>query len=67
MVKVQSSWISKVGYMRGNMQIKTKSGKSYIYLNVPETVFNEMMQASSFGRFFNNVVKAKYQAVEVSA
>lgn len=42
------------------LRITYVSGKVYDYKNVPETVYNEMKEASSKGTFLNNVIKRNY-------
>lgn len=36
------------------------SGKVYVYLNVPEDVYEEMKAAFSKGKFLNENIKGKY-------
>ena len=61
MIPVMSSAIEKVGYAKGDLFIKFVSGKWYKYLNVPETVFEQLPKASSKGTFVNRQIKPFYQ------
>lgn len=60
-----SSWIRSakyyscdniVGYL-----IFTTDKKEYIHINVPLEVWQQFKEASSFGRFYNQNIKYKYQ------
>lgn len=41
------------------------SGKVYAYLNVPESVYEEMKAAFSKGKFLNEEIKGKYAFEEI--
>lgn len=59
---VVSSEIEWVGYeqKRHMLQVEFIAGSVYQYESVPETVFQDFLQASSHGRFFETEVKGKY-------
>lgn len=61
----KSSWIkglqfyscdSKVGFL-----IIQTDNKEYIHQNLPVEIWNELKVAESFGSFYNNRIKNKYQ------
>lgn len=58
-----SSWITSLKlYLLGNKAIfKTKSGETYLVDKIPSDVLINWAEASSKGRFFNNVVKPNNQ------
>ena len=43
------------------LRVKFRSGKTYTYNKVPETVFEEFQAAESHGRFFNENIKGQYE------
>jgi hypothetical protein len=63
MLKVQSSWVHAIAYVRGNVQVKTKEDRNYIYLDVPRKVFVKMMNSASVGKFMNRHILDKYECV----
>ena len=61
----KSSWIRDADYYScdntvGFLIIETDS-RSYIYQNVPISIWKEFKQASSFGRYYNSRIKGKYR------
>lgn len=60
MISVTSTNISSVGYDRGTMHIRFNSGSLYAYYNVPSSVYNGLMSASSKGRYFHAHIKGRY-------
>jgi len=61
--RVKSSAISSIGYNAEKkiLEIEYFSGEVYDYLNVPEDIFNELMQAESKGTFANTRIKDHYE------
>jgi hypothetical protein len=60
---VNSSNIASVGYNSNSEMLEVeflKSGKIYEYYNVPEFMYERMMQAPSIGIFFNAEIKNYY-------
>lgn len=54
----------KAGGMEGVLSVKfTKSG-IYHYMDVPEKVFTEMLEAESVGKFFAERVKNRFEYVK---
>ncbi|MBN1332065.1 KTSC domain-containing protein [Candidatus Dojkabacteria bacterium] len=62
---VNSSNIASVGYDAGTLEIEFNSGSIYQYFDVPETVFDEIMEASSHGQYLNRHVKNAYQYKQI--
>lgn len=56
---VTSSNLKAIGYDPGNqiLQIAFKNGGTYDYYNVPESVYNGLMAASSHGSYFDSHIK----------
>ena len=60
---VQSSNVECVGYDPEFMELHVRflsSAITYVYLNVPQQVFDEMMAAPSKGIYLNQCVKNVY-------
>lgn len=59
---VESSALKSVGYdgSREVLVIKFTSGSVYEYDDVPRSVYEELMNAPSKGRFFNANIKGLY-------
>lgn len=60
MIPVTSTDISCVGYDGSTMHIRFNSGGLYAYHNVPSSVYNELMEASSKGKYFHAHIKGRY-------
>lgn len=65
--RVESSAVATVGYDRDRelLRILYRNGKTYDYLNVPPEVHQELVTASSIGKYVNEVIKPNYEAVRV--
>lgn len=61
---VESSVIGAVGYSRV-LEIRFASGRVYQYYNVPEDVYQGMLDAESKGRYFNAHVRGKFDYREI--
>ena len=64
MLSVTSSSIEAIGYDVDNQELHVRflmSGKTYIYYNVDEWVFEEFQQADSKGTYFNSNIRGGYQ------
>ncbi|MDM8346921.1 KTSC domain-containing protein [Pseudochrobactrum sp. sp1633] len=59
---VSSSNIASVGYdeISQTLEIEFLSGGIYEYYNVPENVYQELISASSVGRYFAQRVRSTY-------
>ncbi|MBS1984510.1 MAG: KTSC domain-containing protein [Bdellovibrionales bacterium] len=66
-VPVTSSDLAEVGYDPSSMTLEvlfTKGGL-YQYFDVPEVVFQELLQAGSKGRYFNQNIKNNYRYIKL--
>ena len=57
MIPVSSSNIASVGYEGSTLFIDFHSGSTYAYYNVPVTVYNALMSASSHGKYHSQHIK----------
>lgn len=67
-ISVQSSNLASVGYDSAShtLEIEFHHGGVYQYFNVPESVYDGLMSASSHGQYFDrNVKKAGYNYRQV--
>ena len=64
---VSSSNVASVGYDSNSMtlEVEFRNGGIYQYFDVPEQVYNELMQASSKGEFLSNQLKGHYRYARV--
>ena len=64
---VQSSAIAKVGYStrRHILEIEFANGAVYRYLDVPSSVYRDLMSAESKARYYDFNIKGKYRSVHV--
>ncbi len=60
MISVTSTNISSVGYDGSTMHILFNSGGLYAYHDVPSSVYNGLMGASSKGKYFHAYIKGRY-------
>lgn len=61
---VESSNLASVGYDAANeiLEIAFNHGGVYQYFDVPENIYEELMNASSHGQYFDrNIKKAGYE------
>ncbi len=59
---VASSNIASIGYDEGTetLDVEFLSGAIYQYYNVPQNMYDQLMQAGSKGRFLNTYIKNAY-------
>lgn len=64
---VQSSNLRSVGYdsSTSTLEIEFNSGGVYQYFDVPESVYSELMEASSKGSYFHENIKDKYRTQRI--
>lgn len=60
MISVTSTDISSIGYEGTTLHIRFNSGGLYAYYNVPASVYNGLMGASSKGKYFHANIKGRY-------
>ncbi len=61
---VVSSVVQSAGHSRV-LEIQVESGRVYQYFDVPESVYQEMMQAESKGKYFNAHIRNQYPYQEI--
>lgn len=59
---VNSSSVTRVGHDEAtqDLKIEFRSGSEYIYADVPEAVYDDLLTAKSVGKFVNDKIKSKY-------
>jgi len=62
---VKSSAIAKIGYSKGRhiLEVEFVNGAVYRYLDVPATVYRDLMSAESKTRFYDSNVKGHYRSI----
>jgi hypothetical protein len=65
--RVDSSAIAKVGYSKRRhvLEIEFANGAIYRYLDVPPSVYHDLISAGSKARFYDFNIKGKYRSVHV--
>lgn len=61
---IDSSNIEAVGYDSDSQELHVRflqSGETYVYYNVDEWVFQDLMRADSKGAYLNTNIKDQYQ------
>lgn len=60
---VSSSNVTEVGYDPDTLTLEVtfQSGEVYQYFDVPESVYQQLMQASSIGTYLNQEIKKSYR------
>lgn len=63
MIEVNSSTISQVGYDSSSqiLAVKFKTGAVYEYLEVPQEIYNFVINSDSVGKALNAEVKGVYE------
>jgi hypothetical protein len=64
MISVASSNLESIGYDAGSCElyVRYKTGETYLYQNVPQQVFDELMAADSKGSYMNRIIKPAYRS-----
>jgi KTSC domain len=65
--RVDSSAIAKVGYSKRRhvLEIEFVNGAIYRYLDVPSSVYRDLISAESKARFYDFNIKGKYRSARV--
>lgn len=60
---VESSNVVSIGYDPNSMtlEVEFKDGAVYQYFDVPEAIYQELMQASSIGQYMHNSIRNAYR------
>ena len=61
---IDSSAIASVGYSpdRAELEVEFTSGNVYRYFDVPREIYEDLLQASSKGRFFGSFIRGQYDS-----
>lgn len=61
-IPIDSSSLKSVGYdaSEKTLEVEFHHGAVYVYLDVPQDVFEELKTAESKGRFFNSNIRSVY-------
>lgn len=62
---VTSSLIESVAYENGILTVYFNNGSIYVYVNVPENIVNDLLNAESKGRYFLNNIRDRYTYTRV--
>ncbi len=64
---VESSLVASAGYDSKNrtLVIQFHSGKIYLYYDVPEEVYKELMEADLVGSYFNAEIRGAFSYEQV--
>jgi len=62
-----SSSVASLGYDPSAMtlEVEFRNGSVYQYFDVPETVYQELMSASSVGTYLNQNIRASYRCAQI--
>ncbi|MFC7010063.1 KTSC domain-containing protein [Halalkalicoccus salilacus] len=64
---VSSSNLSSVGYNKNSriLEIEFNDGRVYQYSNVPTSIYEGLMAASSHGKYFHRHIRDVYQYIQI--
>ena len=64
---VSSSNLASVGYDPGSetLEVEFNNGRVYQYYNVPQFMYERLMEAGSIGTFLNSQIKGAYACNQV--
>lgn len=58
---VVSSNISSIGWEKGILEVEFESGRIYLYENVSEEIYKDLLDSVSVGEEFNQTIKGRYR------
>lgn len=61
MIRVNSTAIRAIGYDGYMLTVEFYSGRVYDHPGVPESVFHELMDATSKGRYYVRHIRGRYR------
>jgi len=66
-IDVQSSMLSKVDYDGSTQKLCVvfKNGSKYTYSDVPQSIYNELINAESIGKYMKANVMGKYNSQKI--
>ena len=68
-VPLSSRTLASAGYDadRCQLELEFRSGKRYLYFQVPRHCYEELLQAESKGRYFNRSIRNRFAFQDLSA
>ncbi len=61
-LKVNSSWVDSIAYENGNLYVLLRDGDRYIYYNVSQLDYSQLLNPSiSVGTYINERIKPNYR------
>jgi hypothetical protein len=66
-IPVNSSNVAEVGYdpSANTLEVLFKNGGLYQYFDVPQAVYEELIQAASVGKYLNTQIKLVYRYARI--
>jgi KTSC domain len=66
---ISSSGLAAVGYSKRRhiLEIKFVNGAVYRYLNVPPSIYRDLMSAVSKGRYYDSNIRGNYRSLRLRA
>lgn len=65
-IHVKSSNVAAIAWSGGVLQVTFNNGSLYAYSGVPETIWNDFVNASSKGGYLAKNIKGKYAYEQVA-
>ena len=65
--RVKSSVVAGIGYVPEEqvLEIEFRTGRVYLYFDVPPFVHARLLKARSIGRYFNEMIRDHYRSEEL--
>ena len=69
LVRLESTTLASVRYDpdRHQLELEFRSGKRYLYFQVPRRCYEELLQAESKGGYFNRTIRNRFAFQDLSA
>jgi hypothetical protein len=61
---VKSSNVAKIGYENGLLVVEFKNGSTYHHADVPQSVYDDLMAASSKGGHYAKAIRGKFKTTK---
>jgi hypothetical protein len=65
LTKVASSNIDAIAHEGQTLIVRFTSGAAYSYEGVPRSVYEELLNAPSVGRYFGSMIRPNYQGTRI--
>jgi len=64
----ESSFIKNISWDSNteSLLVGFNSGTTWVYYNVPENIYNDLLKASSVGTYFNKVIRDNYPSQRIN-